>query len=1283
MELERFSQLYERIQFDPSILLLGQQYLAIGGDNDPVWRKLCDETYAELNLPRRKANYPELWETVVQKDADVAAVMEQIANAGRGVVRNEALDAVLALRWSLLYTSAIDSTEALVSSKGCSPVPFNERNAKNQYLNKDRRYRVDLCGNHEWHPPVLNDRRSKKAFQQQIANKISWISNTYLQYYGVLVIDGLDPECDWLDDDILFERLLEMPKDSIFWFGATEKLGENASILVEDGILTVDEDSFYAHMERHMPELLCAEKNESVQESDPALYTSLTLRFGDKRTQSVFISRAGIADITGDNLCVIDDDILSGGMLVEKNRAVRFSKFLSQDKLPEWHLFDEKPDELPFYIPRDKDAELERKVYEALKDTSVSRKPIILSGPSNSGKSMMLANLALTIARRRKQPVIFIRGELLQGAEKRLSDFIANWFNDSNRYEGEHVEKIVVIWDGSGLKRTEKDYETLQKTLFSRNVQVVGSTYISNAPGAIRLDQDLSGKEHAALKKVLASLGGEYIDRFNQISQNRKKADAFRNSSLLYLLQAVFKFEFEAEYKSLSEILKKQFNEERQYAEAATGKSLQEYVDDFFKTQRKLVQSGIASSFQEKLKLVLARMAVQGQEEDTATPADEAKQQAQKIEKLQHLSKSIEAMNGILAVASEFGVPLPLHLLLRVLRDGSNNPYVSYGEEVSKIVDILRSDTLINFAYKTHPVFGEEYYVSFRNPTEAENYICLLCDLPLEDHSKKRKAKEVDLLKEIIAAANSDIDLWSVIELARQFGPNGHGMLSELDKMRNKKDYGEYSDYWLEIAEAVIQQFPDDPEAVLLYAHLTREYIVREAPEHLGYYTDLYATVRTRMEGALRYMEDNSLTERQQYTRLSVELCANYQQKMRLEGYNAVSHRQIKNKVRDAFQKSKNQDATELRRDFSSNSLLDILINAYNIYKASVKELKADDEELSQIVCDIDNMLNLDELNFERTDLLKKVNEVYGDLGDAMERTAALQAKLAGMNNDSFLYLQARMMWQMDETCQQILQKTSNDVPIYLDHYSLIVGRDVPYTQDIPDALYDHARMIASRVIDFLTENADVISKTRSERCVAMLLRAKWFCKTGKPMFAEKQHVAWTRSEWDEIYDLCRRYQAYHEQAMDAENFQEPFIPAYFLSGVYEWVYGDPKKASEWFKKACANTRGDNQMKSVERLVLCAEGTETPRTFQLSVQRNDNRKYTAKILRETTKIPSGNDAVLNRYGMVVPDTLMKYLFDGMMPKEQQQQAKKEGSIRFNLIGARIGNPTLGGYDDER
>ena len=1279
MELERFSQLYERIQFDPSILLLGQQYLSIGNDNDPVWQKLRNDTYAELNMSRRKTNYPELWDAVVEKDTDVATIMDCIATAGRGCENNAAVDAILSLRWSLLYTSAIDNTDLLVSSRGCSPVPFNERNARPQYLNKDRRYRVDLCGNHEIHPPVLRDRKSKKAFQQQIANKISWISNTYLRYYGVLIIDSLDPECDWLDDECLFSRMLEMPADSIFWFGAPEELGENATILLEDGILKVEEESFYAHIERHMPELLGSDSGDILPEYDPSLHASLTLRFNDKRTRSVYISRADISDITGANLCVIDDDILATGMLIDKSRARRFAEFLSQEGLPNWHLFDTKPDELPFYVQRDKDAELEYKLYEALKETGAARKPIILSGPSNSGKSMMLAKLALTIAGRRKHPVIFIRGDFLPGAEKRLSEFIANWFNNTDRFDSERVEKIIVIWDGSGLKRTEKDYETLQNLLFSRNAQVIGSAYTSNSPNAIKLDQDLSTKEHRALQTLLTSLGGGYIDRFNEISRSRKKAVAFKNSSLLYLLQAVFKFEFDSEYKSLSQILAKQFDQERQYAARETGESLRDYVDNFFETQKKLVQDGIASSFQEKLKLYMARMAVQEKNSEVDANSDQDAEQKQRISKLKQLSDSIEEMNGLLAVASEFGVSLPLTLLLKVLQDSQGKRYISYSEETTKIIDILKTDTLINFTNKTHPLFGDQAYVGFRNTMEAENYMCLLCELPLEDHSPKRKEHEVSLLKKIIMTVDSDAERWSAIELARQFGPNGHGMLSELENMRTRKDYSEFYDYWLDIADTVISQFPDEPEAVLLYAHLTREYIVKEPPERRSYYSDMYASVRTRLEGALRHMEDNSLTDRYLYTRLSVELCANYQQTMRTNGYNAVIHRQIKDKVRDAFRRSKSQDATELRRDFSSNSLLDILLNAYLVYKDYVKELKADDTELAQIVCDIDDMLNLDEPNLE----LKKINDVYGDLENAIERTASLQSKLTRMNNASFLYLQARMMWQMDEHCQKIWKDTANDNLAYMDYYGLIVGRDIPYNREIPAELYESARVIAGRVIDFLEENAEIISKTRSERCVAMLLRAKWFYKTGKPMLAEMQHVSWSRNEWDEINNLCRRYQAYHEAASHETAFREFFAPAYFLIGVYQWVYGNPKEAKEWFQKACAITRGDDQVKQMDRLVLCVEGTEIPRTFILSVQKNETRKYTAKIVRETTKIPNGPDAVANRYGMIVPDAVLKYLFDGAMPKEQQQQAKKEGGIRFNLIGARIGNPNFGGHDDER
>ena len=63
-------------------------------------------------------------------------------------------------------------------------------------------------------------------------------------------------------------------------------------------------------------------------------------------------------------------------------------------------------------------------------------------------------------------------------------------------------------------------------------------------------------------------------------------------------------------------------------------------------------------------------------------------------------------------------------------------------------------------------------------------------------------------------------------------------------------------------------------------------------------------------------------------------------------------------------------------------------------------------------------------------------------------------------------------------------------------------------------------------------------------------------------------------------------------------------------------------------------------------------------------------------------VPVPLDNVLSRYGMGVSDPVLKHLFDGTMPKEAQQQARKDGVIRFNLIGAQIGMPAAGGYSDD-
>ena len=101
MELEVFDKLYNRIQLEPSILLLGQSYFLMGGKKDPVWDKLVTELYPELGLSRKRVDYPTLWQNAVKTPRDAELVMAKIAEAGSSIWKNPAVAAVAKLRWSL------------------------------------------------------------------------------------------------------------------------------------------------------------------------------------------------------------------------------------------------------------------------------------------------------------------------------------------------------------------------------------------------------------------------------------------------------------------------------------------------------------------------------------------------------------------------------------------------------------------------------------------------------------------------------------------------------------------------------------------------------------------------------------------------------------------------------------------------------------------------------------------------------------------------------------------------------------------------------------------------------------------------------------------------------------------------------------------------------------------------------------------------------------------------------------------------------------------------------
>lgn len=150
------------------------------------------------------------------------------------------------------------------------------------------------------------------------------------------------------------------------------------------------------------------------------------------------------------------------------------------------------------------------------------------------------------------------------------------------------------------------------------------------------------------------------------------------------------------------------------------------------------MQEGIASSFQMKLRMLLKEMKEENEALKTDAPADET---SRKMQKLQELSRKIYILNENIALASEFGVSLPLSLLLRFLQEDEAG--IRVDDEVLEIIRILQNDTLINFEQQNTDWFGEEYYVRFRSSLEAENCICMLCEQRLGSHTELRKNEKL------------------------------------------------------------------------------------------------------------------------------------------------------------------------------------------------------------------------------------------------------------------------------------------------------------------------------------------------------------------------------------------------------------------------------------------------------------------------------------------------------------------------------------------------------------
>ena len=145
-----------------------------------------------------------------------------------------------------------------------------------------------------------------------------------------------------------------------------------------------------------------------------------------------------------------------------------------------------------------------------------NNQPIIVHGPTGTGKTVAMGSLAYGVASSRKYPVIFIERRIQRPVHPDI-DQCCQWFEDHG------ADGTLIVWDGM---TDQSNYFELQGYLASRGRKavVVGSSYkLDNAVGEnlVEVPGALNAAEASAFADFLRALGVEITTLHRDALNNR------------------------------------------------------------------------------------------------------------------------------------------------------------------------------------------------------------------------------------------------------------------------------------------------------------------------------------------------------------------------------------------------------------------------------------------------------------------------------------------------------------------------------------------------------------------------------------------------------------------------------------------------------------------------------------------------------------------------------------------------------------------------------------------
>lgn len=993
----------DRINHGPAGLLLGQSHLRLGGLEDPL-----------LSLAQTKLG----------GDGDTYDVLLSAGQAGAGFANwldercsqlapSEQLDVISDYPWVGVWSSAIDSIWPTVFEKPWREVQriFSERYRPSDPRNRRRLHCTYLYGCTARTEPEerFPASRIEKLKRRTVANALAYRMIEALGPLGTLAIDGY-ARGDWLTDEELAGLVLQMQKGQCHLFSATDELLKNSMLadLAADGHLVVHDQPLALVLEEGSSAGLIA-ADPLVERSDLQRLVS----FGNGShsvPRDLWVPLSSSAQLLSEAMLVTPAPVSADA------RYSAFRQFLGSPSASiDWEGIGRG-----FAFHRDFERRLEDWIATRASRREISDQPLVLHGATGTGKSVALASVAYTLASRRRYPVVHL-GQSVGTSAMPALDAFCQWA------ESEGADSTVIVWDAM----RDMDWYADIARRFSgrgRRVVLVGSTYRIEATkippkhrkGYVEAPTVLTADEPRRIADFLAGLDASLA----RIAERKLSLEASFLAFLYRLLPPT----------------------------RATVRS--GVVRELEQVERNLVKRASKSDNRDAPKTTLGYALL----EAGLIPQLPFDGRAASATELENFTV-VEELTALIMVAGQFGLSVPLELLIRSTGETGYFNVARLFDDV----DLVR--------------WEEDHEGNFRLGARSRLEAQLIATSRLGS-----TAREAEYAKRLIVEARGsdyaisgsrEIDF--VADLVRAMGAQGP------EPERFRAEFPLISDALRELRE---ERGLENPRLMLQEANLLREFVIRSRnnPQNEETYdfTRMAVALRTATEIlniALNQFQPDALSPLR--SKLRVELAATYAaqaQGMRSE------HRTAEEVA--FFEQARQELALARELDQESFYPLDVLAWSTRNVLGSLT-----DEQRSEAIVDV--LSAFETLSPEDLDPSQVQNYHRRRLEFATE---------------------AKNLTLADEAFQALADRGSG-AGVYLR------ARAIADPTTLRETLDSSAHQRIADALAYLSTHKELVSG--DSRCLNLRLDLWWLHNTGRRLFSdERECLPFSQDQWQEALRL-------------------------------------------------------------------------------------------------------------------------------------------------------------------